>query len=174
MYGQCTHGLGLSPSPTPRNTCAQVLIQILYANCYVIRQRIMPWAQWFGRHLFKVLGCVGEVRGLNPADLHEILPNEPNNQLANSRWGTRGAHALGHVSPYPFAIKTDTCHHIPFVHLSTNENAANEQPTVLCHVIAEPRRMLTSACATCHPSSGDTCHFPILVKPRTLKVSIYA
>jgi hypothetical protein len=44
--------------------------------------------------------------------------------------------------------------------------AANEPQTATsalplsCHV-TRPRRMLTSACATCHPSSGDTCHFQI-------------
>jgi hypothetical protein len=31
------------------------------------------------------------------------------------------------------------------------------------HLLCQPgpRRMLTSACATCHPSNGDTCHFQI-------------
>jgi hypothetical protein len=78
--------------------------------------------------------------------------------------GTRGAHGLGHVSSYYSPTPG---------HVSTFNSSTIDQPTaatsspygpVTC-CVSLPRqpthRMLTSSCATCHPSSGDTCHLRI-------------
>jgi hypothetical protein len=54
-----------------------------------------------------------EVPGSNPVDsrLHFVYINVTN------RWGTRGAHALGHVSPYYLSQKW-TRVNIPLVHVN--------------------------------------------------------
>jgi hypothetical protein len=78
--------------------------------------------------------------------------------------GTRGALRLGHVYPY----YSPTPEHVSTFNSSTIDQttAAMSSPygPVTCCVSLprQPtRRMLTSSCATCHPSSGDTCHFRI-------------
>jgi hypothetical protein len=69
-----------------------------------------------------------------------------------------------HVSPY----NSSTTNQFPYLTLS---------PATLSlygHLPRHPgpRRMLTSACATCHPSSGDTCHFQ-LVQPYTKSAKMH-
>ena len=94
---------------------------------------------------------------------HDYQTFEPINQKPKMR-GTRGAHGLGHVSSYYSPTPG---------HVSTFNSSTIDQPTastsspygpVTCCVSMprqSTRRMLTSSYATCHPSSGDTCHFQI-------------
>jgi hypothetical protein len=97
---------------------------------------------------------------------HRFKSGRPQN-LLNPRpncqnWGATWQPSIGPRGTFLFV------HNMPrvtflLVQLSSNHTLPHHQCHVDCTVStsSQPHRTLMSACATCHPSSGDTCHLNI-------------
>jgi hypothetical protein len=91
-----------------------------------------------------------------PYKFYRTKKSNPGCHVAALHWATwhlsiRPHHATCHIIIRPTANEPQTATS-SICPVSTANSAATS---------SRPRRLLTSACATCHPSSGDTCHFQI-------------
>jgi hypothetical protein len=83
-------------------------------------------------------------------------PRPPKIFNKRTQWSNPGPRATWHLFIRPHYA---TCPNIICPAANELQTAMSALP-LSCHV-TRPRGMLTSACATCHPSSGDTCHLQI-------------
>jgi hypothetical protein len=102
---------GAKPRPDPRQHNNKINLNIFQPTLLI---RTIMWA--VGRRLVVKAWSMVEVTGSNPADhnyfFDYIRTNKP------TKRGTRGAHGVGHVSPY-YSPKMDTCQH--HIHQSTDQ-----------------------------------------------------